>query len=226
MVEAFAEQGADVIIASRKLGDCEQLAAEIRLRTGRKAFPIACNVSDWAQCDTLVDTAYAEFGGVDILVNNAGMSPLYPSLDQISESLWDKVIGLNLKGPFRLAALIGTRMATAGGGSIINISSMATIRPAPENLPYAAAKAGLNVLTEGFAQAFGPAVRVNTIQCGAFRTDISRAWTPEVAEALAAGAALGRVGEPEEIIGATVYFASDASSFCTGATLRLDGGIR
>jgi NAD(P)-dependent dehydrogenase (short-subunit alcohol dehydrogenase family) len=226
VVEAFAEQGADVIVASRKLDDCEQLAAEIRLRTGRKAFPIACNVSDWAQCDTLVDTAYAEFGGVDILVNNAGMSPLYPSLDQISESLWDKVIGLNLKGPFRLAALIGTRMATAGGGSIINISSMAAIRPAPENLPYAAAKAGLNVLTEGFAQAFGPAVRVNTIQCGAFRTDISRAWTPEVAEALAAGAALGRVGEPEEIIGATVYFASDASSFCTGATLRLDGGIR
>jgi NAD(P)-dependent dehydrogenase (short-subunit alcohol dehydrogenase family) len=226
MVEAFAEQGADVIIASRKLDDCEQLAAEIRLRTGRKAFPIACNVSDWAQCDTLVDTAYAEFGGVDILVNNAGMSPLYPSLDQVSESLWDKVIGLNLKGPFRLAALIGTRMATAGGGSIINISSMAAIRPAPENLPYAAAKAGLNVLTEGFAQAFGPAVRVNTIQCGAFRTDISRAWTPEVAEALAVSAALGRVGEPEEIIGATVYFASDASSFCTGATLRLDGGIR
>jgi NAD(P)-dependent dehydrogenase (short-subunit alcohol dehydrogenase family) len=226
MVEAFAEQGADVIIASRKLDDCEQLAAEIRLRTGRKAFPIACNVSDWAQCDTLVDTAYAEFGGVDILVNNAGMSPLYPSLDQVSESLWDKVIGLNLKGPFRLAALIGTRMATTEGGSIINISSMAAIRPAPENLPYAAAKAGLNVLTEGFAQAFGPAVRVNTIQCGAFRTDISRAWTPEVAEALAVSAALGRVGEPEEIIGATVYFASDASSFCTGATLRLDGGIR
>jgi NAD(P)-dependent dehydrogenase (short-subunit alcohol dehydrogenase family) len=226
MVEAFAEQGADVIIASRKLDDCEQLAAEIRLRTGRKAFPIACNVSDWAQCGTLVDTAYAEFGGVDILVNNAGMSPLYPSLDQVSESLWEKVIGLNLKGPFRLAALIGTRMATAGGGSIINISSMAAIRPAPENLPYAAAKAGLNVLTEGFAQAFGPAVRVNTIQCGAFRTDISRAWTPEVAEALAVSAALGRVGEPEEIIGATVYFASDASSFCTGATLRLDGGIR
>jgi NAD(P)-dependent dehydrogenase (short-subunit alcohol dehydrogenase family) len=226
MVEAFAEQGADVIIASRKLDDCEQLAAEIRLRTGRKAFPIACNVSDWAQCDTLVETAYAEFGGVDILVNNAGMSPLYPSLDQVSESLWDKVIGLNLKGPFRLAALIGTRMATAEGGSIINISSMAAIRPAPENLPYAAAKAGLNVLTEGFAQAFGPAVRVNTIQCGAFRTDISRAWTPEVAEALAVSAALGRVGEPEEIIGATVYFASDASSFCTGATLRLDGGIR
>lgn len=226
MVEAFAEHGADVIIASRKIGDCEQLADQIRERTARKAIAVACNVNDWAQCEALVDSAYAQFGHVDILVNNAGMSPLYPSLDQISESLWDKVIGLNLKGPFRLMALIGTKMAASGGGSIINISSAAAARPAPETLPYAAAKAALNTLTEGFAQAFGPSVRVNTIQCGAFRTDISRAWTPEVAEALASGAALGRVGEPEEIIGAAMYFATDASSFCTGSTLRLDGGLR
>jgi NAD(P)-dependent dehydrogenase (short-subunit alcohol dehydrogenase family) len=140
--------------------------------------------------------------------------------------LWDKVIGLNLKGPFRLGALIGTRMAAAGAGSIINISSLAATRPDPENLPYAAAKAGLNTLTEGLARAFGPGVRVNTIQCGAFRTDISRAWTPEVATLFAAGAALGRVGEPQEIIGAAMYFASDASSFCTGSTLRIDGGLR
>ncbi|WP_110319066.1 SDR family NAD(P)-dependent oxidoreductase [Mycolicibacterium moriokaense] len=226
MVETFAEHGADVIIASRKIADCEQLAHQIRERTARTAFPVSCNVSEWAQCEALVDCAYAEFGHVDILVNNAGMSPLYPSLDQISEPLWDKVIGLNLKGPFRLVAMVGTRMAAAGRGSIINISSMAANRPAPENLPYAAAKAGLNTLTEGFAQAFGPAVRVNTIQCGAFRTDISRAWTPEVAEVLASRAALGRVGEPDEIIGAAMYFASDASSFCTGSTLRLDGGLR
>jgi NAD(P)-dependent dehydrogenase (short-subunit alcohol dehydrogenase family) len=226
MVEAFAEHGADVVIASRKLDDCEKLAGEVHGRTGRKALPVACNVSDWAQCDSLVDAAYAEFGRVDILVNNAGMSPLYPSLDQVGESLWDKVIGLNLKGPFRLAARVGTRMAATEGGSIINISSVAAIRPAPEHLPYAAAKAGLNALTEGFAQAFGPDVRVNTIQCGAFRTDVSRAWSPQATDALAAAAALARVAEPDEIIGAALYFASDASSFCTGATLRLDGGVR
>jgi len=117
-------------------------------------------------------------------------------------------------------------MAQSGGGSIINISSMAAIRPAPENLPYAAAKAGLNALTEGFAQAFGPTVRVNTIQCGAFSTDVSRAWTPLVTKALATVTALGRVAEPAEIVGAALYFASDASSFCTGSTLRLDGGAR
>jgi NAD(P)-dependent dehydrogenase (short-subunit alcohol dehydrogenase family) len=226
MVEAFADRGADVVIASRKIESCELLAAEISDRTSRKALPVACNVSDWAQCDALVDTAYAEFGGVDVLVNNAGMSPLYPSLEEVGESLWDKVIGLNLKGPFRLAARVGTQMAAAGGGSIINISSMAAIRPSPGNLPYAAAKAGLNALTEGFAQAFGPSVRVNTIQCGAFRTDVSQAWTPQATEALAAGTALGRVGDPAEIVGAALYFASEASSFCTGATLRLDGGLK
>lgn len=226
MVEAFAAAGADVLIASRKRENCEKLAAEVNERFGRRAVGTACNVSEWAQCDRLVEFAYREFGSIDILVNNAGMSPLYPSLDAVEETLWDKVIGLNLKGPFRLTALIGSRMAAGGGGTIINISSMAAIRPAPEHLPYAAAKAGLNALTEGFAQALAPTVRVNTIQCGAFSTDVSKAWSDEAAAGLAAAAALGRVGAPDEIVGAALYFASDASSFCTGATLRLDGGIR
>ncbi|WP_217574416.1 SDR family NAD(P)-dependent oxidoreductase [Streptomyces sp. GbtcB7] len=226
MVTAFAALGADVIIASRKLENCEKLAQFVGEEYGRKALPVACNVSDWEQCDALVAAAYAEFGRVDVLVNNAGLSPLYPSLDQVGEGLWDKVIGINLKGPFRLSSLIGTRMAAGDGGSIINISSMAAIRPAPEHLPYAAAKAGLNALTEGLAQAFGPTVRVNGIQCGAFLTDISEAWTPEVVEVLTRDVALGRCGEPDEVVGAAVYFATEASSFATGATLRLDGGVR
>lgn len=225
MVEAFAAEGATVVIASRKLEECEALAREIQEKYERTALPVACNVSDWAQCSDLVERAYAELGRVDVLVNNAGMSVLYPSLDEVDEALWDKVLGVNLKGPFRLTAAIGTRMAAGAGGSIINVSSMAAIRPAPQFLPYAAAKAGLNTLTEGFAKAYGPNVRVNTIQCGAFRTDISRAWTPDVEAGLARGAALERIGEPEEIVGAALYFASDASSFCTGATLRLDGGV-
>lgn len=226
MVEALAAAGAEVVIASRKLENCAKLASEITERFGRRSLGVACNVSDWTQCDRLVESVYGEFGHIDILVNNAGMSPLYPSLEQVEEALWDKVVGLNLKGPFRLTALIGTRMAAGDGGSIINISSMAAMRPEPEHLPYAAAKAGLNALTEGFARAFGPSVRVNAIQCGAFRTDIAKAWTTRAAEALASNAALGRVGEPDEIVGAALYFASEASSFCTGAILRLDGGIR
>ncbi|MFD9666300.1 SDR family NAD(P)-dependent oxidoreductase [Rhodococcus sp. NPDC059968] len=226
MVEAFASEGADVIIASRKIDNCEKLAATVRERYDRKALPVACNVSDWAQCDALVQSAYAEFGRVDVLVNNAGLSPLYPSLDQVSESLFDKVIGVNLKGPFRLASAIGSRMAAADGGSVINISSVEASLPDPQALPYAAAKAGLNTLTAGLAQAFGPKVRVNTIQCGPFLTDISEAWTPDMRAHFTTSGALGRPGNPDEIVGAALYFATDASSFCTGSILKLDGGYR
>lgn len=226
MVTAFAAAGADVVIASRKLDSCEKLAAEIREKHGRRALPVACNVSDWAHCDALVDAAYAEFGRVDILVNNAGLSPLYPSLDQVGEALFDKVVGVNLKGPFRLTALVGTRMAAGTGGSIINISSIEAITPDAHALPYAAAKAGLNALTEGFAHSFGPTVRVNGIQCGPFATDISAAWPDEIREYMKTRLVLGRPGKPEEIVGAALYFATDASAYATGATLRLDGGWR
>jgi NAD(P)-dependent dehydrogenase (short-subunit alcohol dehydrogenase family) len=226
MVLAFAEHGADVVIASRKLDACEELAAEVGERFGRRALPVSCNVSDWQQCDALTEAVYAHFGRVDILVNNAGLSPLYPSADAVTEALWDKVIGVNLKGPFRLTATIGTRMASGDGGSVINISSIAAIRPDGGVLPYAAAKAGLNALTEGYAKALAPRVRVNSVMCGMFRTDISKAWgDPAAIDAMARERiTLQRVGEPEEIVGAALYLASSASSYCTGAVLRLDGG--
>ena len=224
MVEAFAARGAHLVVASRKLGPCEQLAATVRDEHGVRTLAHACNVSSWEDCDELVERSYAEFGRVDVLVNNAGLSPTYPSLDEISEGLFDKVIGVNLKGPFRLSAAIGTRMAAGDGGAIINISSIEAIRPQPRSLPYAAAKAALNTLTEGLARAFGPTVRVNAIQAGPFLTDISAAWTPDMLASFEQSLALGRCGEPHEIVGAALYFASRASSFCTGAVLRLDGG--
>jgi NAD(P)-dependent dehydrogenase (short-subunit alcohol dehydrogenase family) len=138
------------------------------------------------------------------------------------------VVGVNLKGPFRLTSLVGTRMAADGGGSIVNISSVAAVRPSAAELPYAAAKAGLEALTHGFAQAFAPTVRVNTIECGMFRTDISKAWgdPAQVDEMAKRSVLLQRIGEPEEIVGAALFFASDASAYCTGATLRIDGGGR
>jgi NAD(P)-dependent dehydrogenase (short-subunit alcohol dehydrogenase family) len=226
MVRAFAARGADVIIASRKLDACEELARQVGDATGRKALAVAANVSSWSDCDDLVATAYNHFGRVDILVNNAGLSPLYPSTVEVSEDLFDKVIGVNLKGPFRLTAAVGTRMAEGVGGTVVNVSSVASIRPDGSVLPYAAAKAGLNVLTEGFARTWDGSVRVNTILCGMFRTDIAGAWDVPAVEAHAARAfALGRIGEPHEVVGAALYLASDASSFCTGATLRLDGGM-
>ncbi len=220
---ALAAAGADVIITSRDLEACEEVAAQV-VRLGRRAFPYSCHVGRWEELDGLVNAAYEHFGQVDVLVNNAGKSPLYDSVTDVSEAMFDSVVGLNLKGPFRLASLVGTRMAGSGGGSIINISSVASIRPSPQALPYAAAKAGLDALTVGLARALAPKVRVNAVVPGAFRTDVSSHWSPAVWTQNAAAASLGRVGEPEEICGAVVYLASDASSFTTGSLLRVDGG--
>ena len=225
MVTAFARAGADVVIASRKQHACDEVARVVRAATGRRAFADACHVGSWSDVESLVDAAYSEFGAVDVLVNNAGIAPVYPSLVEVSEELFDKVIAVNLKGPFRLAALIGARMAAGNGGSIINISSVAAIRPAPDDLPYAAAKAGLDALTAGFAQAYGPKVRVNTIMAGPFLTDISDVWDLDAFSDRAKTYALGRGGAPHEIVGAALYLAGDASSFVTGSVLRVDGGM-
>jgi len=224
IAEGLAAAGFDVIIASRRLDACRHAAEQIMARHGVGALPVACNVSDWAACDRLVERAYDEFQSVDVLVNNAGLSPLYPSLDELSEDLFDKVIAVNLKGPFRLTAAIGTRMAELDGGSIINISSVEAVRPSPKALPYAAAKSGLNTLTKGFAQAFGPTVRVNGIQAGPFLTDIAERWPPGLKETMEQKLALGRCGRPDEIVGAAVYLATEASSYVTGAVLQVDGG--
>jgi NAD(P)-dependent dehydrogenase (short-subunit alcohol dehydrogenase family) len=225
MVLGFAQAGADVVIASRKQDACDAVAGEVSKETGQRALGVACHVGRWPDIGALVDTAYGEFGHVDILVNNAGMSPLYPSLVDVSEELFDRVVAVNLKGPFRLAALVGARMAEGEGGSIINVSSVAAIRPTPDELPYAAAKAGLDILTAGFAQAYGPKVRVNTIMAGPFMTDISKAWDLDAFHEQAKSYPLGRGGEPDEIVGAAMYLASDASSFTTGSILRVDGGM-
>ena len=224
MVCAFAARGAHVVIASRKLENCRTVADEVVGAYGVRALPVGFNVSSWKDCDRLVETVYEEFGRVDVLVNNAGLSPLYPSLAEVGEELFDKVIAVNLRGPFRLTALIGERMAAGEGGAVINIGSIEAIRPQTHALPYAAAKAGLHVLTEGFAQAYGPTVRVNTIQAGAFLTDISDNWPDGLREQMEAKVALGRCAEPAEVVGAALFFATGASSYATGALLRLDGG--
>lgn len=223
MALAFADHGADVVVASRKVQNCETVADEIRAK-GRRALAVGYHAASWADADRLAETAYDEFGRVDVLVNNAGMSPLYPSLDQVTEELFDKVIGVNLKGPFRLSAVVGSRMAAGEGGSIINVSSIASERPSPAEVPYGAAKAAINNLTRGLAATFGPKVRVNCIVPGPFLTDISKAWDLDAFNARARQAyALGRGGEPHEIVGAALYLASSASSYTTGALINVDG---
>ena len=226
MVMAFAQQGADVVIASRKLDNCTAVAGDVTA-LGRQALAVAYHAGSWDDAEILANVAYERFGRVDILVNNAGMSPLYPSVDAITEALYDKVLDVNLKGPFRLSALIGTRMAQADGGSIVFVSSIASQRPSAQELIYGAAKAGVNNLAYGLARTLGPKVRVNCIVPGPFLTDIAQAWDmPAFQRAAASNYALGRGGEPSEIVGAALYFASAASSYTTGTTLNIDGGVR
>jgi NAD(P)-dependent dehydrogenase (short-subunit alcohol dehydrogenase family) len=224
IVLGLAAAGADVVIASRKVDACRAVAAEVEA-AGRRALAVACHVGVWDDLTRLVAATVDRFGRIDVLVNNAGMSPLYDSPETVSEELFDKVIAVNLKGPYRLSALVGARMAAGEGGAIVNISSVSAIRPTPAELPYAAAKAGLNALTTGLAQAYGPAVRVNAIMCGPFRTDVSRHWdTARMEATVRATQAIGRVGEPDEVVGAVLYLASPLASYTTGATLRVDGG--
>lgn len=224
MARAFALAGADVVIASRKFDACATAARAVAEESGRTVIPIACHVGHWDDTDRLVDASYDAFAHVDVLVNNAGMSPVYDSLADVTEELFDKVLAVNLRGPFRLLARFGGRMQRDRGGSIINISSIAAVRPTPAELPYAAAKAGLNTLTAGFACALGPQVRVNAIMAGPFLTDISAAWDPVELVRRASSFPLGRAGRPDEIVGTALYLASDASSFTTGAILTVDGG--
>ena len=226
MVVAFAQAGADVVVTSRKAEACRNVAQEIEASTGRSALAVGCHVGRWADVEALVDTAYERFGRVDVLVNNAGMSPLYPDPASVTEELYDKVFDVNLKGPFRLTALVGSRMVEAGSGSIINVSSTGSVRPTGDIIPYSAAKAGLNAMTRAFADAFGPTVRVNCILPGAFGTDVTKTWTPDFVEMHRTMTAMGRMGRADEIIGTALYFASDASSYTTGALLRVDGGGR
>ena len=225
MCRAFAARGAAVVVASRKLDACRALADEITQTYGTEALAIACHVGKWSDCDSLIATTLERFATIDVLVNNAGMSPLYPSLGAVSEDLFDKVIGVNLKGPFRLAALAAEHMQSHNGGSIINVSSTSSIQPNAAEVPYGAAKAGLNALTVALAHMFGPTVRVNGIMPGPFLTDISKAWDLDAFTALAKTTIpLQRGGQATEIVGAALYLASAASSYTTGSILKVDGG--
>jgi len=222
----FAAAGCDLVIVSRKLDSCEELAQQIQMESpGRRALPFACNVSQWSECQALFDFAQKAFGKVHILVNNAGSSPLYGSLGKVTEEYFDKLIGLNLKGPFRLSALFGSKMCEQDGGSIINVSSTSSVVASPAQAVYAAAKAGLNNLSQTFGQAYGPKVRVNCIMPGPFLTDISKAWNiQQAALGWRRTGPLMRAGRADEVVGAALYFASEASSFTTGAILEVSGG--
>lgn len=224
MALGFASAGATVVVSSRKAEACELVAEEVRA-LGGTALVLPCHVGDWDEAERLVERTVAELGRLDIVVNNAGIAPVPPSLDGITEALFDKTLAVDLKGPLRIMGVASRHMGE--GGSIINISSTASRRPGPFTVVYAAAKAGLDAVTKAASIELGPrGIRVNAIVCGPFHTASFDSGLPDAAAAehVASGRSLRRIGEPHEVVGAALYLASDASAYVTGALLDVDGG--
>ena len=218
-----------MVVTGRKQDACDAAAKELAERTGREILPVACHMGDWNQIEALVERSYGHFGRVDVLVNNAGINPAFVPVAELTSELWDKVYDVNLKGPMRLAALVAPRMGEAGGGSIINVITQGAYMGGPGVGVYTSAKAALLNLTRVMATEWaGIGVRVNALAPGPFMTDMMRGAAENAPGFLdgASGATLQkRIAHPDEIIGATLFLASDASSFVTGEDLRVTGGM-
>jgi NAD(P)-dependent dehydrogenase (short-subunit alcohol dehydrogenase family) len=226
IVQAFAEAGANAVVASRKLENCEAVAQEVTSSTGVEAMPFAYHAGRWDDSAALLEAVYSRFGRCDVLVNNAGMSPTYGGdLTNVTEELYDKTHAVNAKGPFRLCALFGERMAAAGSGVILNVTSAGSLRPGTDDLPYAMAKAALNALTLALAGTYAPAVRTNLLMPGAFESDITATWGEANVASAAAMNPMKRIGRPEDLANLAVFLASDAASYINGAQVLADGGL-
>lgn len=221
----LAEAGADLAIASRKLPDLEKVAAEIK-KIGRKCVPIATHVGRIEEVNSLVKKVLDEFGKIDILVNNAATNPSMASAMDIDERAWDSIMNLNLKGLFFLSQTVARTMKEKGGGKIINIASIAGISPDILAV-YSISKAGVIMATKVMAQQWGQYnIRVNTVAPGLTKTKFSEAlWgNPDILNIAMSRTPLGRPAEPEEMVGAIIFLASDVSSYVTGQVLAIDGG--
>lgn len=224
MAFGFAEAGADVVVASRDLSACQAVAEDLR-GLGSHALAVKCHVGDWDQCEALIAATVDEFGRIDVLINNAGIAPVARSLKDVTSTLFDKTIEVNLRGPLRLTALAAEHMGR--GSAIINISSKAALHPTPLTVVYAAAKAGQNAMTIAAAQELGPrGIRVNGIVCGTFETESFRNALPDVSwqDTVLSRIALGRIAGADEIVGTAIFLTSDAAAYVNGALITVDGG--
>ena len=223
----FARAGADVAIASRKLPDLELVADEIR-GLGRKALPVAVHVARLEEIKSLVQTVNKEFGRIDILVNNAGTSPaLSPMLD-LEERLWDSIMNLNLKGVIFLSQAVARIMKEHDGGTIINVASIAGFRHEPNVGVYSISKSAIVMATKIMGEEWAKYnIRVNAIAPGHIHTRLGDSIfeaVPEYKKEFLDRVPMRRIGDPDEIVGAMIYLASDASSYVTGTTIVVDGG--
>lgn len=224
----FAEAGADVVIASRKLENLQATAAELSRLPGR-VVPIACHVGRLDQLESLIRETESQLGPVDILVNNSATNLGQGPALSVTDEMLDKMVEINIKAALRLVRLTVPKMIERGtGGSIINISSVAGLEPQPGGLLYSFTKAGLIMMTRGWAHEFGPhRIRVNAIAPGLIQTDFSEHfWKNEQFRThLEQTQPIRRIGQPDEISFAALYLASDEASFVTGQVFVIDGGM-
>ena len=229
VAQGLAEAGASVVVSSRKQDLCDQVAAEIASTTGVQTFGLACHVGDWDAIPAFVDAVVERFGRIDVLVNNAGISPSRAGVSDMTLDLWRKIFAVNLEGPVRMSQCVAPVMRDHGGGSIINIGSMAGYHAGSAVSAYGASKAALLNISRTMAQEWvGWGVRVNVLSPGPFASDMvegAERNAPGFKDMIAGGTLMNRVAEPEEIVGPVLYLASDASSFVTGDDISASGGM-
>ena len=229
MAQGLAEAGASVVISSRKQDLCDQVAAEVEAATGAAAFGRACHVGEWDAVPDFVDAVVERFGRIDVLVNNAGISPSRAGVSDMTLDLWRKIFAVNLEGPLRMSQCVAPVMRDGGGGSIVNIGSMAGYHAGSAVSAYGASKAALLNISRTMAMEWVDwGVRVNVLSPGPFVTEMvegAERNAPGFKAMIAEGTLMKRVAEPAEIVGPVVYLASDASSFVTGDDISVSGGM-
>jgi len=223
----LAQAGAKVTVSSRKLENVEKVAGEIRA-AGGEALAVQAHVGYADQVREMVERTVEAFGRVDVAVNNAATNPHFGPVLTSDEGQWDKILDTNLKSVFRVARAVVPHMEAQGGGKIVNIGSIAGLRPSPAMGIYSVSKAAVIMLTQVLALELAPAnIQVNCIAPGVIKTRFSQVlWqTPQLAEPILKGTPLGRFGEPEDVAGLALFLASPASDYVTGAVFVVDGGM-
>ncbi len=230
MAQGLAEAGANVVISSRKQELCDEVAAEVAAATGKETLGLACHVGDWEGIPGFVDAVVDRFGKIDVLVNNAGINPAPTTVSEMSLEYWRKLFNVNLEGPLRMSQQVAPVMRDNGGGSIVNIVTMAAYSGGPNVCAYGSSKAALINLTKSMSQEWAPwNVRVNALCPGPFMTEMV-AGAERVREGfidmIANGTLMKRVADASEIVGPVLYLASDASSYVTGDEISVSGGMQ
>ena len=229
MAQGLAEAGASVVVSSRKQDLCDEVAAEIAEATGADVAGMACHVGEWDTVPAFVERVVERFGRIDVLVNNAGINPARITVEDMTLAYWRKVFSVNLEGPLRTSQLVAPIMRGGGGGSIVNIGTMATYSGGSAVCAYGSSKAGLLNLTKSMAMEWAPwKVRVNLLSPGPFMSEMMEGGartSPGFYELVAGGTFQKRIADPAEIVGPVLYLASDASSFVTGDDLSVSGGM-